>query len=108
MQIVWVELEPDYLPNGHLVGFYDRKRGDGELSRIAFIEGYEWIFGDYDEGGHCPKQIIIRCIKPDTLTTPTTLDSFKQLIEDYVRTTNLNSVQSYLGRSRRLQVILDC
>jgi hypothetical protein len=101
MKIAWVELEPTDRPHGHLTGFYDKKRKGGEEERrIAFIEGFAWAKGN-------PKQVTIRCIKPDTVTTQTTLDSFKRLIEDYIRNGKLVSLQSYLGHSRRLKVMID-
>jgi hypothetical protein len=99
MKIVWVEWEPGYRPDGHLTGFYDRKRGHTEEERLmAFIEGFAWLKGK-------PKQVTIRCIKPDALTTQATLDSFKGPIEDYIRGKDLGL--DYLEPSRRLKVLID-
>jgi hypothetical protein len=79
MEIVWIEwtTTTDSLTLGHGVCFHDRKR-EREEDLVAFVDGFEWLHGN-------PRQVTIRCIKTDKLTTSRTLNAFKRVIEDYVR-----------------------
>ena len=67
---------------------------------IAFIEGFYWLNDN-------PKRQTIHCIKPDAGTTKRSLNFFKRLIEEHLRSREVLN-REYLGRSRRLYVISNC
>jgi hypothetical protein len=79
MKIIWNEwtVVPDFHHFGHGIHFHDKKK-EWESGLVAFVEGYSWLHGN-------PPEVLVNCIKPDSITTPKVLNAMKVKIEELLR-----------------------
>jgi hypothetical protein len=79
MKIIWKEwtVVPDFHRFGHGIHFHDQKK-DWESSLVAFVEGYGWLHGT-------PSEMVVNCIKPDSITTLKVLNTMKSKVEELLR-----------------------
>jgi hypothetical protein len=83
MKIIWKEwpVVPDFHHLGHGIHFHDQKK-EWESSLVAFVEGYGWLHGN-------PPEVVVNCIKPDSISTLKVLNAMKSKVEELLRSKHI-------------------